>query len=643
MRKYCSLILICIFLSSCGGKGQEDETYISNDYLNVTPNVELLGDGQTVDLKILSNCSWTIEKDAQWLTVSPMSGNGNLDVSVSAGKNTSDEIRSSVLIIKGGEAIERKVTVTQLKGTPSEPEPKSDIVNETTMEDLYFHLRGTIGRRYMEALELSSDEFTAVSYNGNYYDNGNYARPSLHDYIPDDATISWISVIIDGIEKANNIIINTDNEEYIVMAKAMRAFFTFVMMENWGDSPIIDSSISGQMVVDFRQPRSTVARWIESELKSIIPLLPLESSGKNYGKPNRYMALALLAKLYINWPVYTCVSVESYESLYASNAKLNDCVSVCDEIISSGKFELGSDAYRFKFAPDNSERVERGTIKDFIYVMPYHAAESQGMQFARAHSYKDIKTLNPSYYGEKLSNSAGGYITMSPEFVKLFNLKGDERNKLILGLSENLDDYRWDTGNETENAIYIFNLTTLEPTSTVCKDKNGKNLKFTRNINMVTENDVKLDVGNNVEGWRQGCRTVKWFVIDRDYCIGHNLSNDIPIFRYADILLTKAEALTRKGSSSEAKDLVNRIRSYVGAEQLTGNPTLEQIYEERGREFFAENWRRNDMIRFGHFEDEFFPHYKDFPSANFDKTRRVFPIPQELLSKYPNWRQNNGY
>ena len=30
------------------------------------------------------------------------------------------------------------------------------------------------------------------------------------------------------------------------------------------------------------------------------------------------------------------------------------------------------------------------------------------------------------------------------------------------------------------------------------------------------------------------------------------------------------------------------------------------------------------MIRFGHFEDEYFPHYHDFPTANFDKTRRIF-------------------
>ena len=69
---------------------------------------------------------------------------------------------------------------------------------------------------------------------------------------------------------------------------------------------------------------------------------------------------------------------------------------------------------------------------------------------------------------------------------------------------------------------------------------------------------------------------------------------------------------------------------------------MKEIYDERGREFFDENWRRNDMIRFGHYEDEFFPHYKDFPDANFDKRHRIFPIPQSDID-LNGWEQNAGY
>ena len=280
-------------------------------------------------------------------------------------------------------------------------------------------------------------------------------------------------------------------------------------------------------------------------------------------------------------------------------------------------------------------------MKDFIYVMPYHTTEQTGMQYGRSHSYKDVKNLNPSYYGEQLTNSGGGYVTMTPEFVKLFNLKGDERNKLIVGLSENLDDYRYATGSD-ENTAFVLDPETLLPTSQVVLDKEGNPLKLTRNITLV-EQDFTINVGDNLTGWRQGLRNTKWHVTRNDYANGRNQSNDIPLLRYADVLLTKAEALTRQGSSSEAKDLVNQVRAYAKAEQLDHNPSLNEIYEERGREFFDENWRRNDMIRFGHFEDEYFPHYKSFPTANFDKTRRVFPISKGMLDLNPKWEQNAGY
>ena len=123
---------------------------------------------------------------------------------------------------------------------------------------------------------------------------------------------------------------------------------------------------------------------------------------------------------------------------------------------------------------------------------------------------------------------------------------------------------------------------------------------------------------------------------------GRNQSNDVPIFRFADVLLMKAEALTRQGQGG-AKELFNQIRSYAGAPVINGEPTLEEIYDERGREFFDENWRRNDMIRFGHFEDEYFPHYKNFPTARFDKTCRIAPIHKDILNLNPTWKQNAGY
>ena len=519
--------------------------------------------------------------------------------------------------------------------------PTNDIAVEAKMADIYYHFSGVLGRRYMEQMCLSSDEWTAASYGGGWYDGGAYAHPALHNYTFEDATLDWFGTVTEGISKANKAIVDLGGSEAgaaIAPARAIRAYFHWIIMDLWGDVPILDRIPEDGETID-RKPRAEVARWIESELLAAIPDLTEEVSANTYGKPTKWMAKALLAKLYINWAVYTASAVENYDAASAKNEKLADCIAQCNDIINSGKFNLGSMSYREKFSYNNGPQVE-----DFIYAMPYDTNTRQGMQYGRSRCWKNIKKMAPSYFGMALSQSGGGYITMTPEFVKkTFILKGDERNKCVIGLSSNLDDYRYVEGQD-ENTVYVYNPSNLQMTNTVAliAGAGSDPLKLKVNVTLATADDPTLDVGDNNNGYCQGCRSVKWYVIDDDFMNGRNQSNDVPIFRFADVLLMKAEALTRQGQGG-AKELFNQIRSYAGAPVINGEPTLEEIYDERGREFFDENWRRNDMIRFGHFEDEFFPHYKNFPDANFDKRHRIFPVEQEMLDLNVGWTQNPGY
>lgn len=501
------------------------------------------------------------------------------------------------------------------------------IVVEAKMADVYFHLKGTLGRRYMEAQCLSSDEFTALAFAGGYYDSGTYAHQALHCSSPNDASIGWYDDVTAGITKANTILEELGSGASAQMkapARAIRAYYTWILMDNYGDTPILDKVQSEGSVVP-RSPRKEVAEWIESELNDIIPALTEDVTENTYGKPTKWMAEALLAKLYINWPVYTAESVDQYDAATAANPKLDACIAACDEIINSGKFNLGSVDYLHKFSYDNGWKVE-----DFIYAIPYNAVEDisggnpYGMQYARPRTFKDMKNMLPNIYGssDKFTQSFGGNMVVTPEFAKLFSLDGDIRNLSIL-----------------RGDVYVRDPKTLRPTTEPFM-YNGKQVHFTEDITLAKV-DNTMDVGNDANAYQQGCHSIKWFATSNDYNNKRNQSNDLPIFRYADILLMKAEALTRQGSSG-AKALFNQIRSYAGAPTIANEPTLQEIYDERGREFFDENWRRNDMIRFGHYEDEFFPHYKDFPDANFDKRHRIFPVPQNTIN-LNGWEQNPGY
>ena len=495
------------------------------------------------------------------------------------------------------------------------------IVVEAKMADVYYHLAGTLGRRYMEAQCLASDEFTALAFAGGYYDSGTYAHQALHCSSPNDASIGWYDDVTAGITKANTILEDLGSGASAQMkapARAIRAYYTWILMDSYGDTPILDKVQAEGSVVP-RSSRKEVAEWIESELNDIIPALTDDVTENTYGKPTKWMAEALLAKLYINWPVYTAESVDQYDAATAANPKLDACIAACDEIINSGKFNLGSVDYLHKFSYDNGWKVE-----DFIYAIPYDAINRQGMQYARPRTFKDMKNLLPNVYGstDKFTQSFGGNMVVTPEFAKLFSLDGDIRNLCIL-----------------RGDVYVRDPKTLRPTTEPFMYK-GNQVHFTEDITLA-KIDNTVEVGNDAHAYQQGCHSIKWFTTPADYNNGRNQSNDLPIFRFADILLMKAEALTRQGSSG-AKALFNQIRTYAGAPTIANEPTLQEIYDERGREFFDENWRRNDMIRFGHYEDEFFPHYKDFPDANFDKRHRIFPVPQNTIN-LNGWEQNPGY
>jgi len=118
-----------------------------------------------------------------------------------------------------------------------------------------------------------------------------------------------------------------------------------------------------------------------------------------------------------------------------------------------------------------------------------------------------------------------------------------------------------------------------------------------------------------------------------------SLNNDMPILRFADVLMMRAEALYRQNpASTEALSLVNQVRL------RGGNPVLPfttlndaNFLAERGREFAWEGWRRNDQIRFGTYNNA-----TDYKAAS-DPFHNLFPIPQPQIQSNPNLKQNTGY
>ncbi len=504
--------------------------------------------------------------------------------------------------------------------------PESDIAVAAKTSDVYYAFRGQLGRRYNEIMTLSSDECMGVSFDGDYYDSGNYAHPSLHDFTADDACIGFWSDLSSGITKCNQVIVDLGGETKAVTApiRAARAYYHFVLMDGYGDVPILDHVLEDDEVI-VRNDRADVAKWIEEELLAIRADMPAEVNAATYGTPTYWMVDALLAKLYINWNVYTQDVTSASWSATAANEKLNECVAVCDEIIKSGLFDLNDD-YLEKFYPSNGSQ-----IGDFIYAMPFTAANKDGNYLARFNTWRkagDDGDGGNGLYGYVLAKSCAGNFAVNPEFADLFTLEGDRRNDALF-----------------KDELYQMDPTTYTVTNTPFTYK-GEPVVATKEITL-TSVDANLNVGNNATGWSQGYRFNKFAMDPADYSTySRSQDNDVPVFRYADILLTKCEAILRGATATNGDtpmSLFNQIRSYVDAPTISANPSLKELLDERGREFFGENWRRNDLIRFGNFEDDW--GYKNIinPAAATDYTKRLLPVPTGILNENTNWSQNTGY
>ncbi|WP_460538285.1 RagB/SusD family nutrient uptake outer membrane protein [Echinicola sediminis] len=127
---------------------------------------------------------------------------------------------------------------------------------------------------------------------------------------------------------------------------------------------------------------------------------------------------------------------------------------------------------------------------------------------------------------------------------------------------------------------------------------------------------------------------------------GNDHGNDVPGVRYADILLTRAEALNElNGPNQESIDLINlvRDRAEVGLLSLTDFNSKEalrmHLLDERAWEFYTEGKRREDQIRMG----TFISSAQERGISNAKQTHVLFPIPQAAMDANANLVQNEGY
>jgi hypothetical protein len=498
------------------------------------------------------------------------------------------------------------------------PKTEEDFISLAGAVYYYLHYKYyTINQILIQ--ELEGDGAVLTANGGNWFDDARYKNHHHHTPNADMRFIGecW-TAWYNGISKINSILPlfeateeSDSKNRAIAELKTMRAFFYFILQDNYGGVPIV-TDFGPEVQSKARDTRADVCQFIEAEVLESIPSLSGETGVATYTRPTTWMAYALLAKLYINWNVYT-----------GEAGRWNDVVSACDAIIteaeSTGNIALDAD-YLKMFYPDNGPQ-----IKDFLFAIPCDAVQMKEHIPAR---YWLHPALRQKY---ELPFNPSGCIRTWPEYYAKFTRWGDNDVRKDI----------WLTGKQ-----YLFDGTPITITTTNSgldsrysgSEPNGTvvyHLEFTPEVEF---RDLEtFETGNDQLGRAVGYRCNKFYPDKTSTTRDQN--NDLPIFRYADILLLKAEAILRGATPTKgqtAVSLANLVRARANASLYT-TLDLDELLDERARELAMEGWRRNDLIRFGKFEDDWGVKH------NTDIQKRILPIPNEQIVLNPLLEQNPGY
>jgi starch-binding outer membrane protein, SusD/RagB family len=175
-------------------------------------------------------------------------------------------------------------------------------------------------------------------------------------------------------------------------------------------------------------------------------------------------------------------------------------------------------------------------------------------------------------------------------------------------------------------------------------DKNDKRLTMI-DTSFININGSLVELNTNAQGKPANLSASFKFVPDPNG-VGEDMGNYIPMIRYADILLSKAEAMNNlQGPNLESFALIDSIRNRAGLPNLdpskynSADALNDEILQEREWEFYGEGLRRQDLIRMG----KFISSAQARGIINAQAYQVLYPIPQTEIQSNPNLTQNPGY
>lgn len=445
--------------------------------------------------------------------------------------------------------------------------------------------------------EMTTDELIGPTRGGDWDDNGAWRVLHAHTFDGDNTHIVDVFNNLGGTSfAATDILRFNPTPAQAAQARFLRAFVQYLTLDLYDQVPYREPGESAISPSKVRKGLDALT-YIVSELEAIIPNLP----DAPVTKANKNAARTLLMKCYLNKGVYA-----NRQSPTFNAADMQKVITLADQVM-AGPYSF-SPNYFDNFAPNN----------DAIGLENIWTAENIGGTSSGGIRSRWHLTM---HYNQSPSGW-NGFTTLS-DFYNKFEASDKRRGVAYSYTSPNAP---LNPGNRVDVGFLIGQQYNWNTDSSL-KDRTGAPLAFTPDVN-------SIELGSNLEV--TGIRAFK-YPIDFQFDDNGNANNDYVYFRLGDVMLMKAEALLRTSNAAAGLVIVNTLRANRGATALA-SLTESNLLDERGREMYHENWRREDLIRFG----KFLQPVQGRPTAS-DPKFLLFPIPNGQLAGNPNLTQNPGY
>ncbi|WP_297764991.1 RagB/SusD family nutrient uptake outer membrane protein [uncultured Muriicola sp.] len=403
-------------------------------------------------------------------------------------------------------------------------------------------------------------------------------------------------------------------------ASFLRAYSMWIVLDNFGQIPFRDVTlpsstlpeiITGQVALDF----------ILADIDQAIANLPTTAAGagETLNRASKAAARYLKAKVLLNKHIYLGGSPDPGD--------MAQVISLVDQIAADG-FALQAGFFSlFRNPADvggNNETIwstNAGTQWKIFNGLHYR---STGIQGGGWNGFSTLAEYYDLYEGDPNNNrldASGNPIDGQEERRGGVPPMGTAYSG-VAGTSDN--------GGLTDGSNVGFGYLIGQQyglNGEELTDRAGAPLTFKRDF---LDGSGASNFINNDE--TTGIRVMKYGV----RYSGGNAGN-VVLFRYADAHLMKAEAMMRSGGDPTA--MVNELRVLRQADPI-GSVSEQDLLDERARELYQEQWRRNDLIRFGQYNRDWL--FKESSEVG-NTARNLFPIPAAQLLANPNLVQNPGY